>query len=366
MSTSVAVVPMDIHKLFSKCVTMDKGGRKLSETRVEHGDKRYMREFFKQFEPGTDVVMEATFNWPWIVDLAQEAGLVPHLAHSLRAREMAKEYSKTDRKDAIWLGKLFLAGEIFPAAYVAPRDVRDMRSLFRQRLLLVGMRVKMKNNVHGQLFRLGILTDSEATDLFGLKGRRYLSSLELSDHERGLLDQKLVTINHLSGEIRIIARRIRLALREDPRARIEMSLPGFGEITTYSVLAEIGEIGRFPNGRALAGYSGLLPLDKESAGKEKPEHTASRCNKYLQWAFLEAVTGAIKHSPRMRRLYERVKSRNGGRGGKARVAVARELAELTYLLLTRNEEYREEVEQGAPKENDPNQVSQIAPCVGSE
>ena len=366
MGTSVAVVAMDIHKLFSKCVMMDGEGRKLGEDRVEHGDKEDMRKFFRRFPAGTGVVMEATFNWPWIVDMAIEAGLQPHLAHSLRAREMAKEYSKTDRKDALWLGKLFLAGEIFPASYVAPRDVRDMRSLFRQRLLLVGMRVKMKNNVHGQLLRLGIVTDEEASDLFNLKGRKFLSCLKLSDHERRLLDEKLVTVDHLSVQISVLARRIRYALKEDSRAAIMRSMPGIGEITAYTVLAEIGEIDRFANGRALAGYAGLLPLDKESAGHESPEHTATRSNRNLKTAYVEAASGAIKASPRMRQLYERVKSRNQRRGGKARVAVARELAELTWILLKRNEEYKEVVAQMAPKGTNPNQASQIAPCVGSK
>lgn len=142
---TVAVLAMDIHKKFSKAVAMDDKLQILDEWRIDHGDREVMAEFFRHFEGKTDVVMEATFNWPWIADVATAMGLSPHLAHAQRAREMVKGMAKSDRKDAIFLGKLFLAGgNVFPESYLAPPHVRHMRSLFRQRLLLVRMRVAVK------------------------------------------------------------------------------------------------------------------------------------------------------------------------------------------------------------------------------
>ena len=71
----VAVVALDIHKKFSKAVVMSADCEILWEKKVSHHDKGELAEFFSRFEPGTNVVMEATFNWPWIADLAGEAGL---------------------------------------------------------------------------------------------------------------------------------------------------------------------------------------------------------------------------------------------------------------------------------------------------
>lgn len=57
---NVAVVSMDIYKKFSKAVVMGWEGQILDEARVSHGDRHKMERFPAQFEPGIDVVMEAS------------------------------------------------------------------------------------------------------------------------------------------------------------------------------------------------------------------------------------------------------------------------------------------------------------------
>lgn len=369
---NVAVVAMDIHKKFSKAVALDSRAEVLDEWRIEHGEREVMEEFFRQFTPGTHVVMEATFNWPWIADAAEAMGMAGHLAHAKRARRMAAGMAKSDRKDAVFLGKLFLAGgEVFPQAYLAPPPVRRMRSLFRQRLMLVRLRVAVKNSLHGQLFRLGVVMDSEASDLFCAKGRRALARLELDGHERGLLDRKLDVVDQLTAHIKEMEAQLSREIEHDPRARILMSMPGVGRLTAYTWLAEIGEVSRFAHRRALSAYAGCLPLDRESAQRDFGKHTSRSCNWYLRWSALEAVTGAVRASPRMRSLHSRVKAKNPHQAGKARIAVARELLEMAHLLLSRGESYREDRParpgtQGRtekPKASNPNRASQTPLCA---
>jgi len=103
---TVAVVGMDLHKEFSKAVTMTADGKVIESRNIHHGTREEMAKYFDEFESGTDVVMEASFNWPWIADLAGEAGLHPHLGHAMRCRELAKGLSKNDRKDATLLARL--------------------------------------------------------------------------------------------------------------------------------------------------------------------------------------------------------------------------------------------------------------------
>lgn len=369
---NVVVVAMDIHKKFSKAVALDQGAEVLDVWRIDHGDLETMEEFFRQFAPGTDVVMEATFNWPWIADVAEAMGMSGHLAHARRARQMARGLAKSDRKDAIFLGKLYLAGgDVFPQAYLAPREVRRMRSHFRQRLLLVRMRVAVKNALHGQLFRLGVVTDQEVSDLFCAKGRRVLGRLELDAHERGLIEGKLQVVDQLTEHIEAMQEQLVREIEDDPRARILMSMPGVGYLTAYTWLAEIGELERFPNGRALAAYAGCLPLDRESAEKDFGKHTNPACNRFLRWAAIEAVSGAVRSSRRMKSLHSRVARRNRKHPGKARIAVARELLELAHLLLSRQVLYRERrpVRPGSQgrtcgrKASRPNRASQSPLCA---
>lgn len=341
---SIAVVPMDIHKKFSVATPMSEDAGVIAKLRIEHADRKDMLDFFLQFPEGTAVVMEATFNWPWIADLAKETGLCPHLAHPPRVREMARGMSKSDKKDAIFMGRLWLAGgDVFPESYLAPPEVRQKRSLMRTRLLLVKMRVQLKNNIHGQLFRCGILLegDNKVSDLFGVKGRCILSKLSLPVHERSMLKTKLTVLDDISRHIASLEQEIKSELEDDPRAEILDSIPGIGQILAHTILAEMGEVERFPNKRALAAYAGVLPLDNESADKDFGKKTSKRCNKFLRVAALEAVTGATRKSRRMKSLHSRVKAKNKKKAGKARMAVAREIMELVHLLLARKESYKE-------------------------
>ena len=338
--SSVAVVAMDIHKRFSKAVTFDSEGTLVDTQTVGHQSHDTMRAFLQQFAPDTPVIMEATFNWPWITDLAEEVGLAPHLAHPLRAREMAAGMAKTDRKDAIFLGRLWLSGDLFPEAYLAPPEVRTHRARFRTCVLLVRMRSMLKNSLHGLLHKYGLLVE-DSSDLFSRKGRKLLAQLPLTPQARAEMDSKLAVLDDLNRHIVRAEEEIHRQLTQDPRAELLLSMPGVGHLTAYGLLAEIGELSRFPARRALASYAGLLPRPHESAGKARPKRTSHRCNHFLRWMTLEAVNGAVRGSPRFRALSERVKAKNPSMPGKARMAVARELLELVYVLLSKNVSYQE-------------------------
>ena len=335
------VVSLDIHRDFSKAVVMNQQFDIVAEERISHSEHRYLDEFFSRFERGTDVVMEATFNWPWIADVAAARGLSVRLANPVAARRLAAGMPKSDRRDAIWLARLWLSGDLFPGCYVASPADRRRRSLFRQRLLQVRIRTALKNAVHGQLFRLGHRLSAQVSDLFGRAGRQLLKCLALPEHERLLLDDKLALLDEISAHIEALQQRICAELRDHRDASLLLSIPGVGRIVAYTFLAEIGDASRFPNGRALASYAGLLPLANESADRDRGRRCSARCNRFLRWAALEAVTGAVRGSARMLSLHSRVKARNRGKAGKARVAVARQILEISWLLLTRGEPYQE-------------------------
>jgi transposase len=336
----VAVVGMDLHRDFSKAVVMAEDGKILETRSVYHDGHEEMAEFFGGFEPGTEVVMEAGFNWPWIADMAEKAGLKPHLGHALRCREMAKGMAKNDKKDATFLARLWLAGDIFPEAYLAPREVRARRARFRTRALLVKIKAELKNSIHGILIKNGVKREG-ISDLYGRKGRQWLAGLGLSPEAREEMETKLAVADDVDRHISGLEQKLWAELPTDPRASLLQTIPGIGRLIAYGLLAEIGEIGRFPDRRALASYAGLLPMDNESAGEEHGKRTSRRCAKFLKLMAIEAVRGAVKTSRRMRQLFERVRAKNPDKPGKAMVAVARELMEVVHIVLSRGVPYEE-------------------------
>lgn len=333
---SIAVVPMDIHKKFSVATPMTGEGKVVKKTKIAHGDKDQMREFFRQFPEGTDVVMEATFNWPWIADLAKEAGLSPHLAHCGRVREMAKGMGKSDKKDAIFQGRLWLAGgDVFPEVYLAPPQVRDMRAVFRARLLLVKMRTMVKNKVHALTDKYGYRC--ELSDVFGKSGLEWLRSLEMSELDRLVLENHLSLIESMNVQISRVDEAIRKRACEDEDVRLLLSLTGVDVYSALLIRSEVGPITRFSNYKKLISWTGLAPSVHQSGSVEYTGRITKRGSRMLRWVMVEAARVAVQHDEKLGGFYERVRGRRGDQ--KAIVAVACKMLKIVWFMLSRREAY---------------------------
>jgi transposase len=122
------------------------------------------------------------------------------------------------------------------------------------------------------------------------------------------------------------------------------SLPGVGDTLAVVIWTELGTIERFGRAEQLASYCGLVPRENSSGGKIRFGAVRRDVNVYLKWAFVEAANSALMNAERcgyghISRLYQRLKPRRGH--GKAKVAVARHLAEASFWMLKKGEPYRE-------------------------
>lgn len=105
----------------------------------------------------------------------------------------------------------------------------------------------------------------------------------------------------------------------------------------FLIRYEIVDISRFPSPSKFAAKAGLVPSTYSSGGRTCHGRITRQGNKYLRWAFIEAVTPATMSSPQFRSYYERVKRRKGSKD--ARVATARKLAEMVWYVWTERRPY---------------------------
>ena len=148
-----------------------------------------------------------------------------HLAHPLRTKAIAAARVKTDAVDARTLAHLLRAG-LLPEAYIAPRELRDLRELLRHRVVLTRMRTALKNRVHALLARHGIQPEHP---ICSAKAAASSSpTLELRDGPRRRLDSLLALIDDFDREIDAATprdrrarqgRRPRRGALPDPRGR---------------------------------------------------------------------------------------------------------------------------------------------------
>jgi len=86
--------------------------------------------------------------------------------------------------------------------------------------------------------------------------------------------------------------------------KIMTSHPGIGPVFGRIILSEKFDIRYFKALKYLISYSGLAPLDNESAGRKKGKIRLNRhCNYYLKYAFVAAANCGHQH-PKYRRKYE--------------------------------------------------------------
>jgi hypothetical protein len=185
--------------------------------------------------------------------------------HPLRTRAIAAARVKTDAVDARTLAHLLRTG-LLPEAYIAPPDLRDPRDLLRHRATLVHLRTSIKNRVHALLARQGILP--EHTDLFGNAGREYLSVLELPDGPRRRLDSLLSLICDFDREITATTSEIDQRAKADDRVKLLCQLRGTGPYTAMLIIAEVGDVKRFPTARHLCAWAraSAAPTARRASG----------------------------------------------------------------------------------------------------
>lgn len=333
----------DAHKKFSLFIAMNEEGHYGQAIRVGHQRER-MRAFLEELPPASQIALETSGSYYWLVEEMQRAGHRPQLAHALTAKRRMEGRHKTDEKDARGLAMLLRNGTL-PRVWIPPAALRDQREMVRLRMSLVESRSQVKNRIHAALLRYNL--ELEAQDLYSSGGRAELTAhvTELPEWTRQSVEQQLQTLDHLQMQIETCEQRLEAMLEPNVERDLLRTLPGVGRILSAVLALEIGEIGRFASAQRLASYAGLVPAARESAGKKRRGKCPADCNTFLRWAFIEAANVVAVHHKKwpqrhVAQLYARVKH-NTKMHGKATVAVARHLAEASYWILSRQQEYRE-------------------------
>jgi transposase len=231
---------------------------------------------------------------------------------------------------------LLWAGEL-DAVWMPDERCRVLRRRLARREQLVRARTRSKNEIHALLMRR-LMGRPPVSDLFGVKGREWLSELELPLEEAETLESALRQVEFLDEEIARVERLIARDALQSTEARRLMTVPGVNVICAASFLAAIGDVRRFRSARALVAYLGLDPRVRQSgteparSGRISKQGSAS-----ARWALVEAAWSVVHQPGPLHAFYERIRARRGH--GKAVVATARKLAVLFWCLLTRSEDY---------------------------
>jgi transposase len=320
-------VGIDLHRNRSHIAVIDEHGELMLSKRIINGREAFL-ELLGALEGESQIAVEATYGWEWLAELLEDSGYDLHLAHPLRTRAIAAATVKTDAVDAKTLA-LLLRADLLPEAYVAPRELRDLRELLRHRIALTAMRSALKNRVHAILAKHGVTR--EHSDLFGKGGRQFLAGLELREAPRARLDSLIALICDFDREIEAPSKEIDQRAKADDRVDVLCQIRGIGPYTAMLIIAEVGEIARFPDARHLCAWAGLTPTVRRSDGRARLGHISRQGSPALRWALVEAAQKCTTGGGPLREQFERIAKRRGRKI--AKVAVARQILTLSYYGL---------------------------------
>jgi transposase len=319
-------VGIDLHRRRSVICRTDQHGNVLEAVRISN-DPQLLAQVMTRAGEQPEVVLEATYGWYWAADLLTTVGATVHLAHPLGVKAFAYRRVKNDVRDAADLADLLRMGRL-AEAWIAPPEVRDLRELVRHRAKLVAVRSAWKCQVHAVVATCGVSV--RMSDLFGQAGNQLLDRLALPTAFQARVNSLRRLLTTLDAEIELFSGMVHARLARHPGYQAIQAIDGLGPVLASVLVAEIGEVTRFPGPAQLASWVGLTPKHHESDTHVHRGPITKQGSRLARWAAVEAVQ-RIGPQTRLGQVRERVAQRRGRNIGV--VAAARELIGLVYYGL---------------------------------
>ena len=261
---------------------------------------------------------------------------------------------KTDRRDAqkladlLWINRQRLAaGQIVRGlrrVYMVSQEEREDRQLTSLRKNLGQRRIRTLNKIHRIVNRHNLIWQYPTKTFQTQAGRRWLANVQLPPIDRLEMEMLLKEWEICDEQIDLVDREItEHASRTVPdcvlnATQILMTTPGVSYYSGLTLASRIGPIERFPRPRSLANYFGLTPGCRNSGNaQDRLGSITKQGSKTARFILGQLVLHVLKHDPKMREWYRRIKLRRGSKI--ARVAVMRRLTAIFWHMLTYKEPY---------------------------
>ena len=109
-----------------------------------------------------------------------------------------------------------------------------------------------------------------------------------------------------------------------------MTHPGVGAVTALATEVFVGDASRFPDGKAVASYVGMIPSEYSSGTRQRLGALSKQGHPFLRFLWCEAAAHAVRRDPDLQRFYRRKMAQKGF--AKANVAVARKLGIRLWIM----------------------------------
>lgn len=285
------------------------------------------------------VIVEAGRN-SWIMRqrllaVAEEVWIVS----PQQVRKQLAGEAKTDRRDARALARLAIEGRLKPL-WVADEACVLLRGLTRTRARLVRQRTATQNALRALCAQFG--HECGYRNVSGQSAQSFWETLELPSDADWIVRGELEQVAQLSQRIDDLEQRIAQRTAQHPIAPVLRTIGGVGPIICAVLIAEIGDIARFPKPDSLVRYSGLDPSVYQSNNRRVHGPVVPHGNPYLRTAAVQAaqIQHHLKRDSRLRRNYWRMILSRKHHPNVAKLDTARKVLHAVWWVWHKKEAYR--------------------------
>lgn len=121
-----------------------------------------------------------------------------------------------------------------------------------------------------------------------------------------------------------------------------LTIPGVGLLSATTLIAAVGDVSVFKNGREMAAWLGLVPRQHSTGGKPTLLGISKRGDNYLRALLIHGGRSIVrccdKHSDKRNQWLSELKQRRGN--NIAAVAAANKNARIAWAILTQQSRYQ--------------------------
>jgi transposase len=320
------IIGCDFHPSWQQIAWLDSETGETGEQKLVHAEGDAQR-FYKKLAVPVLIGMEATGNSQWFIEWVEDLGHEIWIGDAAQIRASYVRKQKTDKRDAAHILKLVVEGR-FPRLWAPDREQRDLRQLVLHRHKLVLIRSRVKNELQHLSLNKGM---QRKRRLWSETGMQLLRELPLKPWAACRREDLLGLLGMLNEQVGKLDKAVQQAAEEHPQAKLLMTQPGVGPNTALAFALTIGDVSRFPRGKQVASYLGLIPREESSGGRQKLGSITKQGNRMLRSLLVEAAGIAVRFDPGMKKQYlHRCHSKPKA---VAKVAAARKLAVRLYWML---------------------------------
>lgn len=198
---------------------------------------------------------------------------------------------KNDHRDAVKLARLLRSGDLTPV-WIPDETHEALRDLSRARGHSSIDVLRHRNQLGKFLLRLGVRAPEKGR-AWGKAHRAWLQSLHVPHaSQQVVLRDYLATIDQAEQRLQNLEAELTLLAAQTPHAPLIAALQalrGVDVLTGVTLVAELGDLRRFPSPRDLMGYTGLVPSEDSSGERRWRGHITKTGNAHIRHVLIQAA-----------------------------------------------------------------------------